>query len=255
MKKPIIIIGVGEMGSVFARAFLKAGHPVYPVSRQTDMQELANRVDAQCVVVATGEADLQSTLTTMPKKWLQQCVLLQNELLPHDWQQHEDINATVISVWFEKKLGMDFKVIVPSPVFGKHAQTVAHALNTLGIAADIKENLKAMTFELVRKNVYILASNICGLEVQGNVGDLAEQHTELLDAVIEDILKIQQHLTGVSHDKKALLKAVELAFNGDKAHQCMGRSAPTRLQRALDIADKAQLNTPELVRIKSLKSL
>jgi len=42
MKKPIIIIGVGEMGGVFARAFLKEGHPVYPVSRQTDMPALSN---------------------------------------------------------------------------------------------------------------------------------------------------------------------------------------------------------------------
>lgn len=251
MKKPVIIIGVGEMGGVFARAFLKAGHPVYPVSRQTDMQQLANKLDAECVVVATGEADLQKTLSNMPKKWLKQCVLLQNELLPNDWQKHAELNATVISVWFEKKPRMDFKVIVPSPIFGEFAETVSNALNTMGIHTDIKTNLDDMTFELVRKNVYILASNICGLEVQGNVGELAEQHAELLDKVIEDILKIQQHLTSISHDKTALLKAVETAFNGDKAHKCMGRSAPDRLQRALDIAQSAHLEVNELKRISA----
>ena len=29
-KAPVIVIGLGEMGSVFARAILKSGHPVYP---------------------------------------------------------------------------------------------------------------------------------------------------------------------------------------------------------------------------------
>jgi prephenate dehydrogenase len=29
MKKPIIVLGIGELGSVFARAFLKNNHPVY----------------------------------------------------------------------------------------------------------------------------------------------------------------------------------------------------------------------------------
>lgn len=252
MKKPIIIIGVGEMGGVFARAFLKAGHPVYPVSRQSDMNTIAETVDAEFVLVATGEADLQNTLKSMPTKWLKQCVLLQNELLPNDWQQHQDIEATVISVWFEKKPGMDFKVIVPSPVFGSHAETIKHALSTLNIDVDIIDNLEDMTFELVRKNVYILASNICGLEVQGNVGQLAENHPDLLDSAIDDILKIQQHLTGQNFNKADVIKAVEVAFNGDKEHMCMGRSAPARLKRALDIAESANLEVKELQRISEL---
>ncbi len=252
MKKPVIIIGIGEMGGVFARAFLKAGHPVYPVSRQSDMQAMADTIDSECVLVATGEADLQNTLNNMPQKWLQQCVLLQNELLPNDWLQHTKINATVISVWFEKKPGMDFKVIVPSPVFGPHAPLIKDTLGSLNIPVDCINNLADMTFELVRKNVYILASNICGLEVKGNVGELATTHHKLLGKVIDDILKIQHHLTGINHDKEKLLKAVEVAFNGDKQHQCMGRSAPARLERALEIAKKAGLKVNELERIASL---
>ena len=108
-----------------------------------------------------------------------------------------------------------------------------------------------MTFELVRKNIYILSSNICGLEVQGNVGQLKQQNPLLLDKVTDDILKIQQYLTGISFNKNDLLKAVETAFNGDKEHQCMGRSAPARLQRALEIAHTANIEVDELERIKS----
>ena len=44
IKEPVIVIGLGEMGSVFARAILKLGHPIYPVSRKTDMNALAKEI-------------------------------------------------------------------------------------------------------------------------------------------------------------------------------------------------------------------
>lgn len=249
MKKPIIIIGLGEMGGVFSRAFLKAGYPVYPVTRNTDMQALANQVDAELVINATGENDLQASLSQMPKKWLEQCVLIQNELLPNDWLKQSIATPTVISVWFEKKPGMDFKVIVPSPAFGPHADTLKDALNTLNIAVDVQTNLTQMTFELVRKNMYILASNICGLAVQGNVGELKQKHSSLLNNVNQDLLKIQQHLTGQQFNESELFESVAVAFEGDLEHKCMGRSAPARLARALSIAQENNIEVSELQRI------
>ena len=36
MKSPVVLIGIGEMGGVFARGFLRAGYPVYPATRVTD---------------------------------------------------------------------------------------------------------------------------------------------------------------------------------------------------------------------------
>jgi hypothetical protein len=38
--------------------------------------------------------------------------MMQNELLPRDWAIHDFIDPTVISVWFEKKKGMDSKVLI-----------------------------------------------------------------------------------------------------------------------------------------------
>ncbi len=34
MNAPVVLIGVGEMGGVFARGLLRLGHPVYPVPRE-----------------------------------------------------------------------------------------------------------------------------------------------------------------------------------------------------------------------------
>jgi prephenate dehydrogenase len=48
MKKPIIVLGIGELGSVFARAFLKNNHPVYPITRATDINELRSLIGALC---------------------------------------------------------------------------------------------------------------------------------------------------------------------------------------------------------------
>jgi hypothetical protein len=39
------------------------------------------------------------------------------------------------------------------------------------------------------------------------------------------------------------------AFEGDPQHKCMGRSAPARLQRALELADAAGIAAPTLRRI------
>jgi hypothetical protein len=47
MKKPIIVLGIGELGSVFARAFLKNNRPVYPITRATDIDELRSLIDPE----------------------------------------------------------------------------------------------------------------------------------------------------------------------------------------------------------------
>ena len=47
MKSPVVLIGIGEMGGVFARGFLRAGYPVYPVTRQTDLAEAVDALLAQ----------------------------------------------------------------------------------------------------------------------------------------------------------------------------------------------------------------
>ena len=57
MKAPIIIIGIGEMGAVFARGFLRCGHPVYPVTRHTDITRLAQDIPD---LAARHELDLTS---------------------------------------------------------------------------------------------------------------------------------------------------------------------------------------------------
>ncbi|HHH14071.1 MAG TPA: hypothetical protein ENJ98_07520 [Thiolapillus brandeum] len=250
MKQPVILIGVGEMGGVFARGFLRLGHPLYPVTRQTSMEEVASAVpDPEAVVVAVGEKDLRPVLETLPGPWRNRLVLLQNELLPADFAHLPEV--TVISVWFEKKPGMDFKVILPSPVFGPRAQLVDDALATLEIPVKRLGNEGELLFELVLKNLYILTTNIAGLEAGGTVGELWREHRELAQAVAEEVIALQERLTGQTFDHQALIDAMLEAFEGDPNHRCTGRSAPARLERALEHGRREGIDLPTLAQIAS----
>ena len=254
MKDPIIVIGLGELGSVFARGFLKLGYPVQAINRTMSMQTVAQSIpNPTAILVSVGEADLAQTLANLPQVWKNNVILLQNELLPRDWHAANIEEPTVISVWFEKKKGMDSKIVIPSPIYGKHAKLICYALSTLDLPSFILDSEEALLYELVRKNLYILTTNIAGLEVGGNVEQLAQQHSDLMQAVADNVLDIQDWLTETKNDRTHLMKGLIDAFNGDPQHGCMGRSAPARLARAIQMADQAKLSVPKLREIAKIK--
>jgi hypothetical protein len=253
MKKPIIVLGIGELGSVFARAFLKNNHPVYPITRATDIDELRSLIDPEFILVCTGEGELQSALKSIPNAWKDRVAMMQNELLPRDWATHNFINPTVISVWFEKKKGMDSKVLISSPVFGPKAQILVASLALIDIPAHVLTSQDELLFELVLKNLYILTTNIAGLliEKEATVEDLHNQHPNLMHKISNDILSLQAQLTGQTFDAQKLEQSIIQAFKGDLTHKCMGRSAPARLKRTLELAKSFNLSLPTLEDIAS----
>lgn len=247
--KPVIIIGMGEMAGVFARGFLRSGYPVYPVTRSMDMQQQAIDIkEPELVLVAVAESDIQSVLQTIPQQWKDKLVLLQNELLPNDWQQHQ-LNPSVISVWFEKKKGMDFKVLIASPAFGEKAKLLVDALASIDVDARELKSEDELLFELVVKNVYILTTNIAGLKTGGNVSQLWKNHKAFATDVASEVIELQQALTGKNFDQQKLIDAMLVAFDGDPDHGCMGRSAPARLKRALNLAQEYDLKLDVLQQI------
>ncbi|RUM86255.1 MAG: hypothetical protein DSZ20_03140 [Candidatus Thioglobus sp.] len=252
MKKPIVVLGIGELGSVFSRAFLKNNHPVYPITRSTDIDELKTSIDPELILVCTAEGDLQSALSSIPTEWKDRVAMMQNELLPRDWETHNFTNPTAISVWFEKKKGMDSKVLISSPAFGPEAQILADSLALIDIPAHVVANEDELLFELVLKNLYILTTNIAGMAIESgsNVNDLRNNHLPLMREVSADVLKLQSALTGKTFNDVELEQGMIKAFEGDLKHGCMGRSAPARLDRALELANEFNLEVPTLQKIK-----
>lgn len=252
MKSPVVMIGVGEMGGVFARGILRSGHPIIPVTRTTNIEEAAsNQPRPEAVIVTVGEKDLHPVLESLPEPWRDHLILIQNELLPRDWAAHNLNNPTVISVWFEKKPGQDYKILISSPVFGPQATLVQQALANINIPCHQLDSEDALLFELVCKNVYILTTNIAGLEAGGTVSELWNKHEKLARQVANDVMDLQEWLTQTRFDREKLIASMLKAFDGDPDHKCMGRSAPARLERALDVADEAGLTVPKLREIHS----
>jgi ketopantoate reductase len=247
MKSPAVLIGIGEMGSVFARGLLRTGHPVYPVTRDTDLAATARLLPSpELVLVAVAEDELHPLLQHMPAAWHARLALLQNELLPGDWQQYGYTRPTIISVWFEKKKGRDVKVLIPSPVYGPAAELLQASLGSLDIPVRILASEDELLFELVVKNVYIITSNCAGLVTGGTVSELWANHRELADTLAREVIQIQEALMGQQFQADELIAAMLKAFAGDPEHGCMGRSAPARLARALQQADAAGLTVPRL---------
>jgi ketopantoate reductase len=250
MDDQVVVIGLGQLGRVFAGGLLRTGHCVFPVNRGDDMDIVAARSSAPALVlVAVAEADLHTVLKNLPPNWRDRLGLLQNELLPRDWLAHGIADPTVISVWFEKKKGSDAKPLLPSPVHGPGAERLAAALASIDLPARVVRDGGQMLWELVRKNLYILTTNLAGLVVGGNVGTLWEKHRDLAEAVAMDVLDLQEALTGHRLDRLDLMEGMLEAFAADPAHACAGRTAPARLARALAHADAAGLAVPTLRQI------
>jgi hypothetical protein len=256
MKQPVVIVGLGELGSVFARAFLKSGFPVYPVTRKMDISVVVDQVeDPDFVLAAVGENDLPQVLKSLPEKWRDKIGMLQNELLPFVWKAGGIQNPTVISVWFEKKKGQDFNVFIPSPVYGPHAELISDVLGKLDIPCRLLVDENELVFYLAVKNVYVLTINIAGLETGGTVGELWSNHNELARRVANEVIDLQECLTERVFEREKLIESMIEGINGEPKHQCRGRSSLERLSRVIALADRHGLKISTIREIHTLQTV
>ncbi len=249
MKPPIVIIGIGELASVFARAFLRNGHPVYPITRSMNItEESASLPVPELVLVAVAENDFQDIMATIPSQWRNKLALIQNELLPRDWKAYDVKNPTVMSVWFEKKKGMDYNPLMPSPVYGPAADLIADSLAGIDIPCNILGSEEELIFELVLKNVFVFTINIAGLVLEEGTTTsmLWQKHQKLALDVADNVIDLQEFATGKIFSRDRLKEGLLAGINGDPNHKCRGRSAPGRLRRVLDMAAGAGLNIPAI---------
>jgi hypothetical protein len=240
MKQPIVIIGIGELAGVLARAFLRNSHPVYPVTRDMNILEEAKRIpEPKMVVVAVAEKDFPAVMETIPDQWRNNLVFIQNELLPQDWEIYDIQLPTVISVWFEKKKGMDFNPLIPSPVYGPHADFISQSLEQIDIPCKILNGKDDLVFELVLKNVFVFTINIAGLVLSESTTTsmLWEKDQKLATDVADNIIDMQESITGKTFSRDLLIEGLFTGIKGDPHHKCKGRSAHGRLMRTIETAD------------------
>ena len=70
MNQPIVILGIGELGGVFAKAFLRNGHPVCPITRSTNISYLVDSIpQTELVLVSVDEKYFKSVIKTITAAW------------------------------------------------------------------------------------------------------------------------------------------------------------------------------------------
>lgn len=253
MQSPIVIIGIGELAGVFARGFLRCGHPVYPITRDMDMALEYRQIPEPCLVLlAVPEDALHPLLERLPEAWRDKVGLLQNELLPRDWQRHQLHNPTVTVVWFEKKPGQALTNILYSPSYGPAAPIIAAALQSQGIPAPVLDSEAALLYELLRKGLYILTVNICGLADNRPVGELWRERQSWMRDVAAEVLAVQEWLVGQALQREKLIAGMAEGIADCPERYCLGRRAQARLRRTLDYAAQAGLTVPALHEIDRL---
>lgn len=244
MRRPVAIVGLGQLGSMFGLGLLRAGRPVLPVLRRDPIEPIV-AADPEVVLVAVAEKDLEAALRAIPAPLRDRIALLQNELLPPDWQAHDLRDPTVAVVWFEKKRGRAPHVVRTTRVAGPHADLLVDALTKNDLPAR-RVDTRDLAFELVRKDLYIVGSNIAGLLVGGTTGDLCTTHRELATGILRDVIAIDEARLGRDLPHDALLECAFGDFAKDPGHASMGRSAPERLSRALARADRLGVQVPAI---------
>lgn len=250
MKAPIVLIGIGELGGEFARGFLRCGHPVYPVTREMSLFAAADQIPTPGLVLITvQESELDGILKDLPESWRNKVGLVQNELMPFHWQRHGIDNPTVAVVWFEKKPRMALTNILYTPVYGPQAVAVIRALEAIGIPTCLLNDEDQLLYQLLRKSLYIMTVNICGLSCGGTVGDLWIRHRELVMEVALEAISILEWLSGQALPAEKLIAGMVEGLEDCPDRNCVGRSARFRLERALRYAEEAGLETPRLKEI------
>lgn len=242
----VVVVGIGQLGAVFAEGFLRLGKPVYPVTRRQSVAEVIERAGSvDLVVVCTGEADLPAALERVPPSMKDRVALVQNELLPRDWLRAGITQASGVVVWFEKKQGRPIHVVRPNVAYGPERALLSAALTALGL--DVYEvDESELAFELVLKNLYILVHNLAGLRLGCTVGQLWQNHRDFAQRLTDDVLTHQQALLGKKVDMKRLFEKLEEAVLLDPEHACAGRTAAARLARVLSQARSLGLTLPTL---------
>nr|WP_305908844.1 hypothetical protein [Methylomarinum sp. Ch1-1]MDP4521705.1 hypothetical protein [Methylomarinum sp. Ch1-1] len=145
-----------------------------------------------------------------------------------------------------KKPTLALTNILYTPVYGPRAALLMEALDAIKIPNRCVENEDELLYQLLRKSLYILTVNICGLACGGTVGELWRHHRALAREVATEAVGILEWLTERELPTEKLIAGMVEGIEDCPDRNCLGRSAKLRLERALHYAREAGLETPRL---------
>jgi hypothetical protein len=245
----IVVIGMGQLGSLLAGGWRARGRSVRGVRRAEPPGSI--EAGALLTLIAVAEDDLASALARVSPPPRHRVALLQNELVRPAFVELGLVRPTVAVVWFERKGGGAPRVLLPSLVAGPSAEVLLEAFEGADVPAERVDDGPALDAALAAKNLYILLGNLAGLEASEplTMGRLLGERSGSALELAREIFRVEQARAGVAGsalDFDAALAVVEAATRADPEHGCRGRSAEARLARTAARAARLGVRAPRI---------
>lgn len=247
----LVLVGVGQLGTLFGEGALAAGRRVTPLRRDSDVERSLDDVPLGApVLVTTGEADLPGAIASLPKERWPDVILVQNELFPSTWRALGLEEPTVSVVWISKKPGRPVEIGGPTEVYGKHAAVMARIHEALSLPYTLLSTSEQLGTALVAKFAFILAINALGLERDITVGEWLESDQARVLAIVDDARRLAEGKLGHPVDARRVQRKVLDGMTLLSSYPAKGRTAAARLERARQDAATMSLELPALLSIR-----
>jgi hypothetical protein len=246
----LVVYGLGELGQLYGAAALRAGYRVTPITRHSDPHAVLDQLAPDVpIVVAVAEGALEEALSVLGKARGDSAILLQNELFPSLWRRH-DVTPTVLVPWLLKKRGTPLLVARPTPVFGAHAELVATLHRALELSFEVLPHEHALYQALVEKYAFIVTVNALGLLRDRTLGMWLQEDPERVSALARETAQLGAVLCETEVDLALCERAVIEGMRALHTIAARGRSAESRVLRALEQGRRIGLALPELASTK-----
>jgi hypothetical protein len=241
----LVVYGLGELGQLYGAGALRAGLRVTPITRDSDPEAVLTELPPDTpILVAVGEDALDGVLDQLGQRG-EQAILLQNELFPRRWQARA-ISPTVIVAWLLKKRGTALTVARPSPVFGRHAALVERVHEALSISTERVSDERALLQAIVDKYAFILTINALGMLRDRTLSTWLQEDPLRVRTLANEAAALGGKLAEGTVDVDRSVRAVAEGMRALGTMSARGRSAETRVRRALEHAASLGLTTPAL---------
>ncbi len=251
--KDLVLVGVGQLGTLFGEGALLASRRVTPLRRDSDVERCLDDVQPDApVLVTTGEHDLAGAIERLPRERREHVILVQNELFPSVWRGLGLDEPTVCVVWLSKKAGRPVEIGGPTEVYGRHADVVAQIHEALTLPCLVLPSQEALSLALAAKFAFILGINALGLERDITLGEWLEQDQARVLAVVDDARRLAEAKLRLKEgfpraDGKKVQRKVLDAMTLLSTYPAKGRTAKARLERAREDAKVLGLELPNLL--------
>ena len=239
------VIGLGNLGRLYAGGWLRAGYAVHPIGRRTDARAVLNGLPERTpLLCAVGEASLANAVEAVPPARRGDLIFVQNELFPEDLQRLGTPDATIAVVWTLVKAGFPLILGRRLAVTGPQEEAFAEA------CAALEHPVLAgapIGWECATKYAFIVAMNALGLLRADTLGAWLADDPERVEALIADACRVALARIGAPEtDLARAVAEVAEGVEGFRALPCRGRSSAARVARALNTAETLGIHIPAL---------